>query len=290
MVAIIGPRQSGKTTLCHQIEEDWRSFDLEKESDYQLVDRDPELFLRMYPHHVIIDEIQTLPKLFPALRVSIDETREIKGRYIVTGSSSPSLVRNISETLAGRVAIVELGSLKATERWGTSPSEFYPAIAEDIHTQTIENLEPVVSPNKLWESWLYGGYPEPVLHREKSIVPIWMDNYRSTYINRDIRNLFPRLNIEAFRRFIGMLANLSGTIVNFADVSRSLAVSQPSVKDYIDIVDGTFIWRKLPAYIKNTTKRMMKMPRGHIRDSGLLNFLLHINSKEKLLMHPNVGR
>ena len=290
VVAVIGPRQCGKTTVCQRIGENWTCFDLEKDSDFQLISHDPELFLKKHLEQIVIDEVQLLPPLFSALRVSIDSMRSKKNRFLITGSSSPDLLTNISETLAGRVAILELSTLKATERWGTSPSRFYDAIANNINVQQIEQLTCSTSDQQLWDSWLCGGYPEPVFHLAKEAYPVWMENYRSTYINRDIRRLFPRLNIDAFRRFISMLASLSGSILNYAELSRSLSVSQPTVRDYLDIAHGTFIWRKLPPYEKNIKKRIVKMPRGHLRDSGLLHYLLNIDEHERLTHHPIVGR
>ena len=193
VVAVIGPRQCGKTTVCHRIGENWTCFDLEKDSDFQIISHDPELFLKKHPEQIVIDEVQLLPPLFSALRVSIDSMRNTKGRFLITGSSSPDLLTNISESLAGRVAIVELSTLKATERWGSSPSCFYEAIARNIDVQQIEQLKSPISDQQLWDSWLQGGYPEPVFHLAKEAYPIWMENYRSTYINRDIRRLIPEI-------------------------------------------------------------------------------------------------
>jgi predicted AAA+ superfamily ATPase len=186
--------------------------------------------------------------------------------------------------------IIELSTLKASERWEKTAPLFYTAISDNINAEEIASLPQFLTDNQLWKSWLSSGYPEPVLQLKRDVSSIWIENYSNTYINRDVRGLFPHLNIGAFRRLVSMLASLSGIIINFAELPRSLSVSQPTVRDYIEILHRTFIWRKLPAYIKNITKRVTKMPRGHVRDSGLVHHFLHIDDTEKLISHSNVGR
>ncbi len=167
-----------------------------------------------------------------------------------------------------------MSTLQGSERWEKPLSSMYTAIGDNINVDGMESLPQLITDDQLWKFWLSGGYPEPILQLKKDVFSIWVENYRNTYINRDIRNLFPRLSSDAFRRLTSMLASLSGTIINVAELSRSLSVSQPTVRDYLEILHGTFIWRKLPAYAKDSAKRVMKMPRGHVRDSGLLNHLL----------------
>ncbi len=290
MVAVIGARQCGKSTLCSMIGPGWKSYDLEKEQDYQVVKHDPYLFLQRNPRGIIIDEAQELPAFFPALRVVVDEARQENGRFLITGSSSPDLVSSISESLAGRVAILELGTLKASEMGGASAIDFYSAVEDSICVEKISSLTPAVDRDQLFQSWLRGGYPEAVQRRDKKEYRLWMDNYRATYLHRDIRKLFPGLKIEAYRTFISMLSHLSGTIINYSELARSLAVSQPTAREYVDIAHGTFIWRKIEPFTRNVTKRVSKMPRGHMRDSGLLHFLLNIDSEDDLLQNPIIGR
>ena len=290
VVAVIGARQSGKSTLCSMIGQGWKIFDLEKEQDYQAIEHDPYLFFQRNPRKVIIDTAQELAALFPALRVVVDQARQETGRFLITGSSSPDLVSGISESLAGRVAILELGTLKSSETGDAAASDFYGAVEDGIHAERLAGLAPLLDRDHLFRSWFGGGYPEAALKGTPREYRLWMDNYRATYLQRDIRKLFPGLKIEAYRTFLSMLANLSGTIINHSELARSLAVSQPTARQYVDIAHGTFIWRKIEPFTRNVTKRVTKMPRGHIRDSGLLHFMLNIGSEDDLLRHPIVGR
>lgn len=294
VVAILGARQVGKSTLARQLRPDWVYFDCEKPSVYERIQHDPELFFEQHTQHIILDEAQQLPVIFNVLRGVIDENRTEKGRFILTGSSSPALLENISESLAGRVAIVELGTLRANEIFQTPLSPFYD-LFEDVLTRDKINAfihssgQSFLSKHQIQQAWLYGGYPEPVLANNTQYYQQWMDNYYDTYINRDVAKLFPRLNKVVYQRFIHMLSYLSGTIVNKADVARNLEVSQPMIGEYIHIADKTYLWRQLQSFEKNIKKSIVKMPKGYLRDSGLRNYLQQIYSIEALFNHPLVG-
>lgn len=288
-VALIGVRQCGKTTLLHQLPSTWRHFDLEKISDRALVERDPDLFLRLNPVQVAIDESQLAPELFPALRVAIDADRDARGRFIITGSSSPTLLTAISETLAGRVAIVEMAPLSVAEAFELEPSEFVSLVAAKAPPEAFLALNPRHTLAELFDLWHRGGYPEPWLKHTGRFHKLWMQNYIATYVDRDILQLFPGLNRQKYRLFVHMLAQLSGTIINYAEVGRALGISQPTAREYFQIAHGTFIWRHLPAYERNAVKRVVKHPKGFMRDSGLLHYLLHLNSIDELLSHPQMG-
>jgi len=289
LVAILGVRQCGKTTLAKQLCPDWRYVDLEDPDDFDLFDRDPKFFFSTNPHSVIFDEAQENPELFKILRGVVDKEREKKGRFILTGSSHPELLSHISESLAGRIAVVELGTLKFSEYFRKPLSPLYSLLSKSkIEGHEFSHLEPQISAAEVRKFWLRGGYPEP-LFRVGSWNN-WMDNYRKSYVNRDIRKLFPRLDLIRFRRFLSMLATLSGTIINRADLAAAVEVSEPSIKDYIDIAHGTYVWRNLPSLERNVGKAVTKMPKGYIRDSGLLHFMLKISTLEALVQNPIVGR
>ena len=292
VVTILGARQSGKTTLAKQVAPDWQYIDIEKPSDYERLMHDPEFFFNQYPDHVIIDEAQRAPKLFEALRGIIDRKRHQKGRFIITGSSSPELQNQISETLAGRIAIVELSTLKTNEYCQKPISKFYKLFENRLSKKSLEIIsnQKKLPLKKVQHIWLYGGYPEPLLSNDQNFYNLWMKGYFDAYINRDIAKLFPQLNSLAYQRFVSMLCYLSGTILNRSEVARSLSVSEKSVRDYLQIISGTFLWRELPSFEKSKIKTIIKMPRGHIRDSGLLHYLLNIDSLEKLYRHPIIGR
>jgi predicted AAA+ superfamily ATPase len=289
-VAIIGARQVGKSTLMHQIFPDAPFFDLEKESDFSRISHDPEFFLQDNPMPLCIDEAQLCPQLFESMRVKIDENRKQAGQYLISGSSSPELINNISESLAGRVAIIELGSFTTAECVNQGVPEFYAHLQSGDFTQ-IDKIKSHITKNQVYETLLYGGYPEPFLKRsEKQFYDLWMENYFRTYIDRDIRRLFPKLNMDAYKRFIKMLAFSSGNLINASNFAMSLDVSQPTAKSYFDIAEGTFLWRKIPSFQNNQMKSLIKMPKGHLRDSGLINYLLNINNLDQLKSHPQYGK
>ena len=292
VVIILGVRQCGKTTLVKKLKPEWRYFDLERAKDFEFITRDPDFFFKEHPHSIVIDEAQRSPSLFQELRGVIDRDRTRKNRFLLTGSSSLELVKNVSESLAGRVGIIELGTLKINERYSHPLPEFYQIFTRFIKTKTINflrNLRPEVSHDEVMEAFFDGGYPEPVSSRNRYSYENWMENYLKTYIQRDIRSLFPRLDIIKYRRFIHMLASLNGTIINRSQVGRSLDISEKSIRDYLEIAEGSYVWRNLPSYDANFSKSIIKMPKGNFCDSGLSHFIQNVNSREQLLNQPNVG-
>lgn len=291
-VAILGVRQCGKTTLLGTLPKEWKVFDLERRTDHTLVARDPDTFLRLYPRQVAIDEAQLLPEIFAALRVAIDEHRPEKGRFVITGSSSPELLTAISESLAGRVGIIELSPFSFAEV--TRTVERDSLLARLSHRRAkpvdlIDGLTPRGELDAVHDFWFRGGFPEPWLTPGDRFRSRWMEQYVQSYLYRDIKRLFPGLDEVRFRRFLELLAGLSGRILNYAETARALAVSQPTARDYFDIAHGTFVWRRLPAFSRDSVKRLVKHPRGYLRDSGLLHALLRIPDLEALLSHPQAG-
>lgn len=288
-VALLGVRQCGKTTLLRELPPDWRLFDMEKLADHEAIARDPDLFLRLNPNHVAIDESQLLPALFPALRVAIDNDRESRGRFVITGSSSPELLSAISESLAGRVAIIDMGPFSLAEAYELPPSPVLAMLAGRAAANDLANVPARLSLGQVTDYWLHGGYPEPWIKNSQRFRKLWLQNYLQTYLDRDLPRLFPGLDRQKFRLFVQMLAQLSGSIINYSDVARALGVSQPTARDYFHIAHGSFIWRHLPAYEKNAAKRVVKHPKGYLRDSGLLHFLLHLQDRDDLMAHPRMG-
>ena len=288
-VALLGVRQCGKTTLLRELPPDWRLFDMEKLADHEAIARDPDLFLRLNPNHVAIDESQLLPALFPALRVAIDNDRESRGRFVITGSSSPELLSSISESLAGRVAIIDMGPFSLAEAYELPPSPVLAMLAGRAAANDLANVPARLSLGQVTDYWLHGGYPEPWIKNSPRFRKLWLQNYLQTYLDRDLPRLFPGLDRQKFRLFVQMLAQLSGSIINYSDVARALGVSQPTARDYFHIAHGSFVWRHLPAYEKNAAKRVVKHPKGYLRDSGLLHFLLHLQDRDDLMAHPRMG-
>jgi predicted AAA+ superfamily ATPase len=297
-VVVVGSRQAGKTTLLQRVGEGREFFDLERRADFAQIERDPDLFLRLKRQPIAIDEAQLLPDLFPALRVAIDRERGTKGRYLLSGSSSPALMGAISESLAGRVGVIELSPLSFGEVTGALRPNLLqlfegPTLDTGRALQTVLGWSSTAVTHEtetvLESFWLNGGYPEPWVEAHERFAQVWREQYVKSYVERDIARLFPSLNRSRFRRFVELLAGASGSILNYANVARLLEVSEPTARDYFHIAHGTFLWRTLPAYAKAAHKRVHKRPRGYLRDSGLLHHLLHIGSSESLMSHPQLG-
>ena len=294
-VAVNGVRQCGKTTLLGALPGEWQRFDMESAADRAHVLADPELFLRLHPQGVVIDEAQLAPPLFAALRVAIDAARAQKGRFVLSGSSSPELTRNIAETLAGRIGLAELAPLSLAEAYRLPASPLYALLARraasaDIAADVVAAAAPRLDLRQVLEHWFHGGYPEPWINDDAEFRRLWHRNYLDTYLMRDIGALFPNLNRDRFRQLIQLLGNLSGSILNNAEIARSLGVSEPTVRDWLAIAHGTYLWRHLPAWGGSPHKQLVRHPKGWLRDSGLLHRLLQIPDADALATHPLAGR
>ena len=289
-VALLGVRQCGKTTLLNNLPKNWKQYDMEKTSDRELLLRDPDLFFRMNSQQVAIDEAQMVPELFPALRVAIDDDRKSPGRFIITGSSSPDLSRKISETLAGRIAILELSPFSIAEAYNFPISDLFLQSFTNYEAMDTNRHPTRFTLQQILTYWEKGGYPEPWIKKNDRFHDLWMTNYFDNYLNRDLAGLFPKLNRDKYRLFLQSLSQLSGTIINYSDLGRTLGLSAPTAREYLEIAHGTYVWRSLPAYEKNATKRIVKHPKGHFRDCGLLHHLWHISNQRDLLSHPLMGR
>jgi len=263
-VLILGPRQCGKTTLVKSLGIG-RYFDLELHSDRQVFEGDLELVLRRLAGPLILDEAQLVPSLFPVLRGLIDENRREKGRFYLLGSVTPELVEGISESLAGRVGILALT----------------PFIYSEINTATAATLE---------ELWRQGGYPDAFLASDSLTWQLMFENYFRTFIERDVPRSGLAFTPQQMRRFMTMLAHLHGGLLNASDVGRSLGISYHTVQKALDILEGHFLTRRLQPYHANVGKRLVKAPKVYIRDTGLLHYLLGIDTAEALLCSPARGR
>jgi predicted AAA+ superfamily ATPase len=291
-VAVLGVRQCGKTTLLQTLPAAWKHFDLERRADHAVVSRDPDAFFRLNPRQVALDEAQVSPEIFPALRVAIDERRAEKGRFVITGSSSPTLLRSVAESLAGRVGIIEMAPFSWEEVTETTGRDSFLRRLQDRKASPadlIDGLEPRGELAQAHAFWFRGGFPEPWLNPGDEFRTRWVEQYIQTYLFRDVKRLFPGLDDVRFRRFLEMLGGLSGRVLNYAEVAWALGVSQPTARDYFQIAHGTFVWRSIPAYTRDVVKRVVKHPKGYLRDSGLLHALLRIPDGDALLSHPQMG-
>jgi predicted AAA+ superfamily ATPase len=267
-VALLGPRQCGKTTLAGRIVANDRSgqailLDLERPSDRARL-QDAETFLRRHAAHLVcLDEIQRAPELFPVLRALVDEERR-PGRFLLLGSASPDLLRQSSETLAGRLSILEL-----------TPFLWHEVVASG------RTSEP--------DLWLRGGFPESVLAPDDATSFRWREQFVRTFLERDIPQLGFRVPAATLTRFWQMCAHLQGQVLNLSALGRAIGESHTAARHHLDILEQTYILRTLPAHEANLGKRLVKSPKMYLRDSGLLHALLDLETMDALAGHPVYG-
>jgi len=259
VTALLGPRQCGKTTLARIFGKQHNShyFDLESPADQQRL-QNPELMLNSLQGLIILDEIQTKPELFNILRVLVDRP-ENRQHFLVLGSASPHIIRNVSETLAGRVEFIELAG---------------------FNIQEVNNTE---------QLWLRGGFPRSFLAASESDSRVWRDGFIRTFLERDIPMLGITIASTAMRRFWTMLAHFHGQTWNASEFARSMGVSDKTVRSYLDILTATFMVRQLQPWHENLRKRQVKSPKIYLRDSGLLHSLLNIPDYHSLTGNPRLG-
>lgn len=267
-VGIIGPRQVGKTTLALEIAKECQALylDLESRADRDKL-IDPELFLKEFEDKLVIfDEIHRLPELFESLRSLIDQGRRNNkrtGRFLILGSASIDLLRQSSESLAGRIEYINMNSLDISEI--------------------------PYSENNLNKLWIRGGFPDSFLAANESDSFIFRENFIKTYLERDVPQFGPRIPAQTLERFWTMLAHNQGGVLNASKLAANLSISAPTVTKYIDLlVDLLLVRRLMPFYI-NVGKRLVKSPKIYIRDSGLTHALLGIETYNELAGHPVVG-
>ena len=261
ITALVGPRQCGKTTLARIYAQGKRAafFDLDSQLDSNRL-QNPQLMLGSLQGLVVIDEIQAMPELFRVLRVLVDRPGNT-ARFLILGSASPDVVKNVSETLAGRIEFVELSGFALQETG-------------------------IDSSNVLW---LRGGFPRSFLARKDGDSLAWREGFIHTFLARDIPQLGISIPPAAMRRFWTMLAHYHGQTWNASELGRSLNLSDKTVRSYLDILTGTFMVRQLQPWYENLGKRQVKAPKIYLRDSGLLHALLNLPDSRTLHSYPRVG-
>ena len=264
-VVVIGPRQVGKTSLVralrNQLQRPSVYLDLERPRDLAAVE-DLEYFVQANPDcTIILDEVQRKPTLFPELRSVIDENRQ-PGRFVLLGSASLDLIRDASETLAGRIAILELTGLTYRE---------------------------ISSIGKQATHWLRGGFPDSFLAPNDDTSAAWREFFVRTYLERDLSGFGPNFNPALMQRVLTMLAHLNGQLLNYQLIRKSLDVDDKTVARYVQFLEQTFLIRLLPPYYTNASKRLVKTAKLYFRDTGILHFLNNIETTNTLLSHPGKG-
>lgn len=265
VVAIVGPRQVGKTSLAKNIANSLERpsiyLDLENPEDFNKLNQ-PTLFLKnLASYTIIIDEVQRVPTLFPVLRSLVDQNRH-PGRFILLGSASPELIRDTSESLAGRIAFFELSPFILEE------------VSDKVDYQTL---------------WLRGGFPESLLAENEDTSVLWRENFIQTYLERDLPLLGLKADPFLIRRLWAMVAHSNGNLLNMEALAGSLSISSPTVRRYLDYLESAYLIRRLPPLVFNIRKRLIKSPKYYIRDTGILHSLLSIDQFTQLQGHPGLG-
>jgi len=268
-VAIIGPRQVGKTTLAREIADSRPNslyLDLEAREDRERL-AEPVLFLRQYEQSlVVLDEIHRVPELFSSLRGIIDQGRRMshgKGRFLILGSASIDLLRQSSESLAGRITYIEMGPFNLLEVQGGK--------------------------NTMDELWIRGGFPGSFLAANENVSLRWRSDFIRTYLERDVPQFGPRVPAGALERLWTMLAHGQGTLLNASRLASALQVSAPTVQRYIDLLADLLLVRRLPPFFRNVGKRLVKSPKVYVKDSGLVHALLGLKTANDVAGHPVAG-
>jgi hypothetical protein len=263
ILALLGPRQVGKTTLARQLAAEWpgptHHFDLEDPDDQARL-TDAAFILRPLTGLVVLDEIQTRPDLFPLLRVLADRP-DTPARFLILGSAAPELLKNTAESLAGRVAFHELDGIDIDE----------------------------ISPDQLDMRWLRGGFPRALLADNDGASRTWREAFIRTYLERDLPQLGITLPAITLRRFWTMVGHYHGQTWNGSELARALGVSDKTTTRYLDILEGTYMAWRLRPWHSNLGKREIKAPKVYLSDTGILHSLLGISSQDNLLAHPKCG-
>lgn len=257
VTAIVGPRQSGKTTIARQFKAS-EYFDLENPRDMARL-KNPQMALEKLKGLIVIDEVQRKPDLFPLLRFLVDANP--RQRYLILGSASPHLLKQSSESLAGRIAYYNLEGLRKSD----------------------------VPDNKIDKLWLRGGLPLSFLSKSDSASFQWREQYIKTFLERDIPMLGIRIPPDTLRRFWMMISHYHGNIVNLSEIGRSFGIADTTVQSYLDILKGTFMIRLLQPWHVNLGKRLVKRPKVYFRDSGIFHSLLSIETQKDLQTNPKLG-
>lgn len=276
-IAILGPRQAGKTTLALQLAEQRPSIylDLQLDTDRAKLDDPAPYLLEHKDKLIILDEIHRIPELFNTLRAVIDKNRRggfRHGQFVILGSASPELLRQSGESLAGRLAYITLSGIDLVEA-----------------QQTYSNSSPTTQTEILNALWMRGGFPDAFLAATDQSSHRWRRDFITTYLQRDIPDLGPAIATETLRRFWTMLAHVSGGLLNRSTLARSLDVNASTISRYLDLMVDLLLVRRLQPWHGNLGKRLVKSPKIYLRDTGILHALLAIDSREQLLGHPKIG-
>lgn len=287
-VFLTGPRQVGKSTLLEKTFPDLKNFTFDPVQDLFKAKEDPDLFLENFKPPLILDEIQFVPELFPALKRKIDKSDK-KGQYLLTGSSNLSMLKNLSESLAGRIASLNLYPLTIYEIENISLQENWLQVYLDNPNNLCTKFSSVLTQKQtLFESIWRGGFPG-LLNLENDLIQTFFSSYIQTYLERDIRLIEEIKELSNFARFLSLIAAFTGQEINEAHLGREINMSPKTAHRWKELLKHNFLWFELPPYHGNAIKRIAKKSKGYFFDTGLACYLQRISSPEALAASPLLG-
>jgi len=288
VVLVTGARQTGKTTLLRHEFGDTHAYTSLERPDVRLrAEADPVAFLDETPTPVILDEVQYVPSLLPYIKERVDGDRR-PGAWLMTGSQGFGLMRGVSESLAGRVAVLTLDPMAVGEGSGDPDLPPIDALLERVFGGSEGIVESRRAEADLADWLLRGGYPEPRLHR-KVDRQLWLSSYTQTYLERDVRTLSQVGDLGAFQRFLSLVASRTGTLVNLAEMGREVGVAAPTARRWLSVLEASQVVFLLPPFHLNFGKRIRKSPKLYLLDPGLASYLMGLHDREAVLHGPALG-
>lgn len=290
VLLITGPRRAGKSTLAKKLLHEWgggsyQSFDTPEEQ--WVLKNDPQLFVQNLKLPAVLDEIQNVPEIFPYLKSLVDSHPSSEIRLILTGSQSFSMMRNVNESLAGRILIKELLPFTATEALQIDVQEVKANFLSLLKGEELTRLTTTGSPCSVDHAILSGGYPSVWNLSGSEHRNDWYDSYCQTYVERDVRQLVNIKDLALYQKFISLAAHRSAKLINYSELGKDISVSYKTSKNYLSILEASYLWTGLPAYEKKIEARLVKASKGIFIDSGLCSYLNGISDEQALSRFAN---
>lgn len=287
IVLLVGARQVGKSTLLQHLYPQVKRILFDPVQDLYNVKHDPDLFLNNFPSPLILDEIQFVPELLPALKRHVDQSSH-KGQYFLTGSQNLSMMQQVSESLAGRVSILQLGGMTPAEILNQTQTPWLLNYLQHTEQWLHEQNKLLPSSQHLFNAIWRGGLPG-ILEMPNEMLPNYFSSYIQTYLERDIRLIDNIKDLYQFDRFIGLASALTSQEINYSQLGREIGLTPQSAKHWLDLLTYSYQWHEISPYFGNTIKRLSKRRKGYFMDSGLACYLQRITSPDALARHPSLG-
>jgi len=287
VVLVVGARQVGKSTMYKNLFPEMRHITFDPVQDLYGARTDPDLFLQNFPSPLILDEVQYVPELLSALKRKVDDYDEM-GQYFLTGSHNISILKNVSESLAGRVGIIHLGGMTIFEATQNKNKHWFSEYLFNNERFMQNQFSIIKNVDSIYRTLWKGSFPG-LLEKEDDIVPTYLSSYIQTYVERDVRLIENIKDLSQFDRFMGLAAALTAQEINSSHLGREIGINYLTAARWLDIMNYSYLWHETMPYSGNTIKRISKKRKGYITDTGLACYLQRISSPEALARHPLLG-